>query len=80
MESPYHRRNASKDPSRSDSNRFLAYSRLRPRSNPRVAEDPRPSGIDARIATVYDKMKSKPYSVLTNYSEETNPNFLKSNA
>ena len=25
-------------------------------------------------------MNSKPYSVLTNYSEETNPNFLKSNA
>lgn len=83
MESPYQRRNNTKDPSRTDSNRFLAYSRLRPRpsSNSRNSENPpRSTAVDARLATVYDKMKSKDHIVLTNYSEELNPNLRKSNA
>ena len=62
MESAYQRRNVSREPIKHDSNRFLAYSRLRPRpaSNPRISEEPpRAEAIDARLATVYDKMKCK---------------------
>ena len=63
MESAYPRRNASKEGPRNEPNRFIAYSRLHPRaiSNPRQTEElPRASAIDARLATVYDKMKSIP--------------------
>lgn len=47
---------------RSDSNRFLSYSRLHPSPLPNqrgVEERPKATEIDARLATVYDKMKSK---------------------
>ena len=83
MESQYQRRTSSREPIRGDSNRFLTYSRLRPRpaSNPRTPEDPpRATAIDARLATVYDKMKSNPYAVLTAYSEDLHPGLAKSSA
>ena len=83
MESVYQRRNASKEPLKTDSNRFLDYPRSGPRyiSSQRAAEEvPRSKAIDARLATVYDKMKCNNYIVLTNYSEDIHPNLAKSNA
>jgi hypothetical protein len=65
---------------RSDSNRFLTYSRLHPRplSNQRGSEEnAKASEIDARLATVYDKMKSKIYLELAAYSEDVNPAITK---
>lgn len=82
MDSQYQRRSASREPAKADSNRFLAYSRLRPRpsSNPRNAEEPRATAIDARLATVYDKIKGNPHIVLATYSEDLYPNLVKTNA
>lgn len=62
MERGQSKRTSSREPaSRTDSNRFLAYSRLHPRtlSSQRSADEPaKVPAIDARLATVYDKMKS----------------------
>ncbi|OMJ83670.1 hypothetical protein SteCoe_15338 [Stentor coeruleus] len=76
MESAYQERDLLKESCYNDSNRFLTFSRvqLATRYDGQLVDEPlRASAVDARLATVNDKMKS-----LTNYSERSSPVRVKS--